>query len=561
MAIMAIMAITLIFFISIKKNKKIFLFIFLKMTTTAPTATATNTNNENLMNVVKTSVLITCLIDVVKHLIPMYINFNNHAINFSIITLIITLINYLIYSVDYTKYFYLFSIHHKEFISKNSEAKLKILIDKTDLMSVSWADNSKYWSQLRYFLVDHLAFKINYSFKETENGKIIVPSKGDILSFTSSLFTGTGSVGESYPLYRNSSSLLGIMKKGDIISVCYTDNTIYNDFLDNVLSAYPTNYLNSIEEKPSYNQLQFYSKNITLMQNKRELYKDRNFDGIISIHKEKILSYLNNFIKIQKDGSSIFNGHGSYNLGIMLHGLPGCGKTSLIKAISNHLNRDILVVDMKTIKTCDDFKKLFYGNYMNENEYYKQYIYVFEEFDTIDSVISREITSDNSEGNVLNLNILNDRLIKLISMVNTDNKETVKVEIENVKREITEFREKLNIGTLLTELDGMVEMRGRIIIATTNYIDRIDSALMREGRFDLKIELKPFCDIEIKELLINMYKPNYKDKIMNETFPDRVWTPAKIRNICHLYDSNDIESVISVLKKGPIDLKKSQLTS
>lgn len=45
------------------------------------------------------------------------------------------------------------------------------------------------------------------------------------------------------------------------------------------------------------------------------------------------------------------------------------------------------------------------------------------------------------------------------------------------------------IGQFLTELDGIVELKGVLVLAATNRIDLIDSAILRAGRFDLILEL------------------------------------------------------------------------
>ncbi len=45
------------------------------------------------------------------------------------------------------------------------------------------------------------------------------------------------------------------------------------------------------------------------------------------------------------------------------------------------------------------------------------------------------------------------------------------------------------VSQLLTELDGIEELRGVVTLATTNRPDILDSALLRPGRFDLQIEI------------------------------------------------------------------------
>lgn len=39
------------------------------------------------------------------------------------------------------------------------------------------------------------------------------------------------------------------------------------------------------------------------------------------------------------------------------------------------------------------------------------------------------------------------------------------------------------VSQLLTEMDGIEELSGVIVLAATNRIDRVDAALLRSGRF------------------------------------------------------------------------------
>jgi transitional endoplasmic reticulum ATPase len=47
------------------------------------------------------------------------------------------------------------------------------------------------------------------------------------------------------------------------------------------------------------------------------------------------------------------------------------------------------------------------------------------------------------------------------------------------------------VSQLLTELDGIEELKGIIVLAATNRIDILDPALLRAGRFDRLLELRP----------------------------------------------------------------------
>ncbi|MDD4932460.1 MAG: CDC48 family AAA ATPase [Methylacidiphilaceae bacterium] len=57
------------------------------------------------------------------------------------------------------------------------------------------------------------------------------------------------------------------------------------------------------------------------------------------------------------------------------------------------------------------------------------------------------------------------------------------------------------VGALLTELDGMEELRGVVVLGATNRIDIIDPALLRPGRFDLILPLMLPDSRERREIL------------------------------------------------------------
>lgn len=60
------------------------------------------------------------------------------------------------------------------------------------------------------------------------------------------------------------------------------------------------------------------------------------------------------------------------------------------------------------------------------------------------------------------------------------------------------------ISQFLTELDGMEELKGVIVLAATNRLDIIDPALLRAGRFDFQMEL-PIPDAQARWEIFNIH--------------------------------------------------------
>ena len=69
------------------------------------------------------------------------------------------------------------------------------------------------------------------------------------------------------------------------------------------------------------------------------------------------------------------------------------------------------------------------------------------------------------------------------------------------------------ISQFLTELDGIEELKGVLVLAATNRPDLVDPALLRPGRFDLVLEL-PMPDEQVREMIFRVHakgKPLARD--------------------------------------------------
>jgi transitional endoplasmic reticulum ATPase len=60
------------------------------------------------------------------------------------------------------------------------------------------------------------------------------------------------------------------------------------------------------------------------------------------------------------------------------------------------------------------------------------------------------------------------------------------------------------VSQLLTELDGIEELKGVVVVAATNRLDRLDPALLRPGRFDFLVEL-PEPDEEARLAILRVH--------------------------------------------------------
>lgn len=88
------------------------------------------------------------------------------------------------------------------------------------------------------------------------------------------------------------------------------------------------------------------------------------------------------------------------------------------------------------------------------------------------------------------------------------------------------------VNQLLVEMDGFVDREGIVVIAATNRIDLVEPALLRSGRFDLKIPIllpKPedaeaFLHLKLRDV----FHLSFIERLTQKIHPDWLWSFADL---------------------------------
>jgi transitional endoplasmic reticulum ATPase len=87
----------------------------------------------------------------------------------------------------------------------------------------------------------------------------------------------------------------------------------------------------------------------------------------------------------------------------------------------------------------------------------------------------------------------------------------------------------------LTEMDGIKELKGVLVLASTNRVDLIDPAMRRPGRFDIVVEL-PKPDVATRQEILKVHtrgKPlERKVKLESLAQETEGWVGADIASLC-----------------------------
>ncbi|KAG2004490.1 mitochondrial chaperone BCS1 [Coprinopsis cinerea AmutBmut pab1-1] len=175
-----------------------------------------------------------------------------------------------------------------------------------------------------------------------------------------------------------------------------------------------------------------------------------------------------------------------FRRGYLLHGPPGTGKTSIVGAIAGELGLDVYCLALSA-RDLDDEKlsKLV-------NRVPPQSILLIEDIDAAVSPAPRQHGARNENPHVNSPpGPMGPDSAPVMGPGQVDNSEAP--------------RTGVTLAGLLNALDGVDSAEGRILFATTNYPDRLDSAIKRPGRMDRHFYIGLTTRPQAKELFKKFY--------------------------------------------------------
>ncbi|CAH9146165.1 unnamed protein product [Cuscuta epithymum] len=211
--------------------------------------------------------------------------------------------------------------------------------------------------------------------------------------------------------------------------------------------------------------------------------------------KQEIKDELLNF----KDSKEFYAQIGkAWKRGYLLHGPPGTGKSSMVAAMANLLQYDVYDLELTAVKNNNELRRLLIDTSGKS-------IIVIEDIDcSLDLTGQRKKKKEEEE----------------------DEDESSEEEKDPIKELIKEKEKKgseVTLSGLLNVIDGLWSAIGeeKIIIFTTNHIEKLDPALIRRGRMDSHIEMS-YCCFEAFKVLAKNYldMDTEKDTQPHPLFPE-----------------------------------------
>jgi hypothetical protein len=213
-------------------------------------------------------------------------------------------------------------------------------------------------------------------------------------------------------------------------------------------------------------------------------------------------------------------------LGILLCGPPGTGKSAVVCAIANLLQRSILVV---TGKHMNDRKVL--SSAFNDSSY----VVYFDEFDVLLNIIRKrggKEHEDNDERGQTARVMMASKFLEMAVAEKDDEKK--KVLMEKYESCVSP-QAPVDLAFLLSQIQGVSDVYNRIMIATTNFPDEIDDALKRPGRFDIVLRLGNCTPRMLMDMVCHYFQVTSDERADLErefpSLPSLVFAPVLVQDV------------------------------
>jgi len=179
-----------------------------------------------------------------------------------------------------------------------------------------------------------------------------------------------------------------------------------------------------------------------------------------------------------------------YRRGYLFYGPPGCGKSSFIMALASSLNYSIAMMSLSD-RSLSDEKLQHLLNVAPLKS-----IILLEDVDT--AFISREVPSQHPSA--------------------------------------YEGMARITFSGFLNAVDGVASSEARILIMTTNYVERLDPALIRPGRVDVRQYFGYCTNYQLKGLFRRFYPESGEE--MAQRFCDGVRLLGDVKDVSAAHVQN-----------------------
>lgn len=190
-----------------------------------------------------------------------------------------------------------------------------------------------------------------------------------------------------------------------------------------------------------------------------------------------------------------------YRRGYLFAGPPGTGKSSLAWAVAGVFGLEIYCISLVEPTLTEEDLGILFANLP------RRCVVLLEDIDSAGLVRRQDSEADGAakEENESKAEVektgaaIGAEIAKAIKSASTNNKSKNSTNTNN---------EGISLSGLLNAIDGVASHEGRVLVMTTNFPEKLDDALIRPGRIDMRIDFTLATRHQISELFTRMYSPD-----------------------------------------------------
>lgn len=216
----------------------------------------------------------------------------------------------------------------------------------------------------------------------------------------------------------------------------------------------------------------------------------RPMDTVILDHgqKDRVLADINEYLHPATPRWYANRGI-PYRRGYLFAGPPGTGKSSLAWAIAGIFGLDIYCISLVEPSLTEEDLGLMFTSLP------RRCVVLLEDIDSAGLIKRQEPNTTTAPSEQDAAAKIGAEITKALSSAQQNNKGS-------------KDNQGISLSGLLNAIDGVASHEGRVLVMTSNFPDKLDDALIRPGRIDMRIDFTKATRSQIVELFTRMYSPD-----------------------------------------------------
>ncbi|KAI4197644.1 MAG: hypothetical protein LQ350_005799 [Teloschistes chrysophthalmus] len=249
----------------------------------------------------------------------------------------------------------------------------------------------------------------------------------------------------------------------------------------------------TVVRRPAPKEMRGRGRNVW---NKVASRPSRPIETVVLDHeqKDRLLADINEYLH-PKTAVWYANRGIPYRRGYLLAGPPGTGKSSLAWAIAGVFGLDIYCISLvEPTLTEEDLGVMF-------TSLPRRCVVLLEDIDAA-GLVKRKLPDDAKEEP--------EKETSEAAKLGAEISKAIKASQAQGGAK-TKENQGISLSGLLNAIDGVASHEGRVLLMTTNCPEKLDEALIRPGRIDMKIAFTKATKNQMRELFVRMYEPDVEN--------------------------------------------------